>query len=66
MKQNNSCTAKVCYHQYPTRVTNGSNYKELTTYDAVRSGKLKPTDNGYPTCVKFEDYRMCVTKGTTF
>lgn len=58
MRGTNSCSTKVCFHQYPTRVTNGANYNELVVYDGVKSGKMKPTDKNYPVCDKFEDYRM--------
>jgi hypothetical protein len=61
-----SCTPKVCFHQYPTRVTNGENYNELTVYDAVKLGKMTPQDKGFPICDKFEDYRMSITKNTKF
>ena len=66
MKDANSCATSTCLHQCPTRVTNGSNYEELRTYDAVKSGKLKPTDKNYPTCKKFQDYRMTETSDAKY
>lgn len=66
LKEQNSCKPKTCFHTRPTRITHGASYDEIKTYNAVKSGKLKSTDDGYPTCPQLEDYNMCVTKDTKF
>jgi len=53
-----ACKPKCCVHTNPTRTTSGANFNELEVYDAVRQGKLKPTDKAYPICTKLADYRL--------
>lgn len=66
LSEKNSCKATTCYSSLPTRPSHGSNNKEMQLYNMVQSGKLKIGDKNYPSCSKYEDYRMSDTKGTTY
>lgn len=62
----NSCKATTCVMMNPTRPANGSGNKEMQLYNMVQTGKIKQTDSNYPSCQKYNDYRMVDTKGTKY
>jgi len=66
LRRTQSCQTNCCIHNYPTRTTPGSNYEELNLYNAVRTNRLKPTDNIYPRCSKKSDYRLTHTKKSSY
>ena len=62
----NSCKATTCVHTEPTRPSHGGNRAEMQLYNMVQSGQLKPNDENYPVCKKYNDYRMTDTEGCRY
>ena len=62
----NSCGTKSCVHTSPLRPSLGVTSREMQLYNSVQTGKIKPTDENYPHCKKYEDYRMTDTKKTKY
>ena len=62
-----SCKTSTCVHsQFPTRLTSGQLYDQMTLYDNVKSGKIQQNDKGYPVCPQYNDYRASDTPGTKY
>ena len=61
-----SCKNSVCIHKFPTRVTQGNNFEEMSLYNSVRTGKLSPSSPNFPSCPAQNDYRISDTKGVRY
>ena len=62
----NNCQSDSCVHMLPSRVPLGATEKELELYNLVQSGKIKKGDQNFPTCPKYNDYRMSDTPKTKY
>lgn len=59
MSTQQACKPTCCVHRNPmTRTTTGANFNELALYNAVRSGKIGPSNSQYPSCDNLMDYRL--------
>jgi hypothetical protein len=56
--KNVSCHTYPCFHNYPTRPTQGHMYEEMNVYNNVRTG----ASNKFPSCESLNDYRTTLTK----
>lgn len=62
-----TCRSEVCIHnKFPTRLSPGQFYEQLNLHDSVKTGKLQPSDKGYPICPPYNDYRASDTPGTKY
>lgn len=62
----NTCRPQRCVHTLPTRMTQGSAYRELMLYNDVETGRIKKTDPVYPKCANMSDYRVSHTNGVKY
>jgi hypothetical protein len=57
-----TCRPSTCIHtQFPTRMSPGQFYEQISLYDNVHTGKVQA-----PMCLQYNDYRASDTPGTKY